>query len=99
VPDQLPTDSYELDSLDLDVIRLALRGDANTRRYVPEVIRLCGKHQLARPSDAPSPDDSKLAVVAADADGVGDIWTMNANGTDLTRLTHDLGAAETLSWR
>jgi hypothetical protein len=40
-----------------------------------------------------SPDGSKLAFVAADADGVGDVWTVNADGTDLTRLTHDLDAA------
>jgi dipeptidyl aminopeptidase/acylaminoacyl peptidase len=46
-----------------------------------------------------SPDGSKLAFVAADADGVGDVWTVNADGTDLTRLTHDLDAAGTLSWR
>jgi Tol biopolymer transport system component len=46
-----------------------------------------------------SPDGSKLAFVAADADGAGDVWTVNANGTGLTRLTHDLDAAGTLSWR
>jgi dipeptidyl aminopeptidase/acylaminoacyl peptidase len=46
-----------------------------------------------------SPDGSKLAFVAVDADGVGDVWTVNADGTYLTRVTHDLDAAGTLSWR
>lgn len=46
-----------------------------------------------------SPDGSKLVFVAADAASVGDIWTVDADGTGLTRLTHDLDAAGTLSWR
>jgi len=46
-----------------------------------------------------SPDGSKLAFVAADANGVGDVWTVNADGTGLRRLTHNLDAAGTLSWR
>ncbi len=46
-----------------------------------------------------SPNGSKLAFVAADAAGVSDIWTVNADGTGLMRLTHDLDAAGTLSWR
>jgi Tol biopolymer transport system component len=46
-----------------------------------------------------SPDGTKLAFVAADRDGIGDIWTVNADGTGLKRLTHNLGAGGTLSWR
>ena len=46
-----------------------------------------------------SPDGSKLAFIAADTSGVGDVWTINVNGTALTRVTHNLGAAGTLSWR
>jgi Tol biopolymer transport system component len=46
-----------------------------------------------------SPDGSKLAFVAADRDGVGDVWTVNADGTALTRVTHELGAGGTLTWR
>jgi len=46
-----------------------------------------------------SPDGTKLAFVAADADGVGDVWVVNADGSGLTRVTHELGAGGTLSWR
>ena len=46
-----------------------------------------------------SPDGTKFAFVAADRDGVGDLWIVNADGTGLTRVTHDLGAGGTLSWR
>jgi Tol biopolymer transport system component len=46
-----------------------------------------------------SPDGTKLAFVAADADGVGDVWTVNDDGSGLTRVTHELGAGGTLSWR
>ena len=46
-----------------------------------------------------SPDGSRLAFTAADANGVGDVWTIGADGTGLTRVTHDLGAAGALGWR
>jgi len=46
-----------------------------------------------------SPDGKELAFVAADRDGVGDVWTIGADGTGLSRVTHDLGAGGTLSWR
>lgn len=46
-----------------------------------------------------SPDGTRLAFVASDADGVGDVWTVNADGTRLTRITHDVEAGGTLSWR
>ncbi len=46
-----------------------------------------------------SPDGTKLAFVASDRDGVGDVWTVNADGTGLVRVTHQLGAGGTLSWR
>lgn len=52
-----------------------------------------------RPGLAWSPDGSTLAFVAADPAGIGDVWTVRADGTRLTRLTHDLGAVGTLSWR
>jgi hypothetical protein len=40
---------YELDSIDLDMIRLALRGDVDMRRYVPEIMRLCARLGLDEP--------------------------------------------------
>jgi hypothetical protein len=41
--------AYDLTSLDLDTIRLALRGDVDMRRYVPEVIALCEKLAIEEP--------------------------------------------------
>ena len=64
-------------------------------------IALPGLH--APPFEPPglawSPDGTKLAFTAADADGVADVWTIGADGTGLTRVTHDLGATGALSWR
>jgi hypothetical protein len=41
--------AYDLTSLDLGTIRLALRGDVDMRRYVPEVIALCEKLAIEEP--------------------------------------------------
>jgi hypothetical protein len=38
-----------LDSAERDIVRLALRGDGDMRRYVPEVMRLCAKLGIAEP--------------------------------------------------
>jgi hypothetical protein len=43
----MPT--YELHPLERDMIRLALRGDVDMRRYVPEVMSLCAKLGLPDP--------------------------------------------------
>ena len=51
------------------------------------------------PGVAWSPDGTKLAFTAADADGSADVWTVGADGTDLTRVTHGLDAVGALSWR
>jgi WD40 repeat protein len=45
-----------------------------------------------------SPDGTRLAFTAADAEGTADIWTVAADGTALTRVTHGLGAVAGLSW-
>jgi hypothetical protein len=54
--------SYELDALDLDVIKLELRNDIDLKRCVPEVMRLCAKLDLksersrpTNPSTVPEP--------------------------------------------
>jgi Tol biopolymer transport system component len=52
-----------------------------------------------RPGLAWSPDGTQLAFDAFDSDGLSDVWTIDADGTGLTRLTHDLGAVGPLSWR
>lgn len=54
---------------------------------------------FGRPGLTWSPDGSHLAFTAADRDGVSDVWTIGADGTGLTRVTHDLGADGALSWR
>jgi Tol biopolymer transport system component len=45
-----------------------------------------------------SPDGKTIALDGADNAGVGDIWTIGADGTHLTRLTYGLGAGGRLSW-
>jgi Tol biopolymer transport system component len=51
------------------------------------------------PGIAWSPDGTRLAFVAADTEGIGDVWTIGVDGSGLSRITHGLGAAGTLSWR
>jgi len=45
-----------------------------------------------------SPDGTRLAFEGKDAEGVSDVWLVDADGTHLTRLTHGLGAMAGLSW-
>jgi Tol biopolymer transport system component len=45
-----------------------------------------------------SPDGKTIALDGADNAGVSDIWTIGADGTHLTRLTHGLGVGGRLSW-
>jgi hypothetical protein len=40
---------YVLDIVDRDIIRLALRGDVDMRRYVPEVMSLCSRLDISEP--------------------------------------------------
>ena len=40
---------YVLDIVDRDIIRLALRGDVDMRRYVPEVMSLCARLDITEP--------------------------------------------------
>jgi Tol biopolymer transport system component len=51
------------------------------------------------PGLAWSPDGTKLAFTAADADGGADVWTIGVDGTGLTRVTRGLDASGALSWR
>ena len=44
-----PPKPYALDIIDRDIIRLALRGDADMRRYVPEVMSLCARLDIKEP--------------------------------------------------
>jgi hypothetical protein len=40
---------YVLDIVDRDIIRMALRGDVEMRRYFPEVMSLCARLEIAEP--------------------------------------------------
>ena len=44
-----PPKPYALDFIDRDIIRLALRGDVDMRRYVPEVMSLCARLDIKEP--------------------------------------------------
>jgi hypothetical protein len=41
--------AQELNPPERDVLRLALRGDVDLRRYVPEVMGICSKLGIAEP--------------------------------------------------
>ena len=40
---------YDLNLPERDVIRMALRGDVDLRRYVPEVMMICAKLDITEP--------------------------------------------------
>jgi dipeptidyl aminopeptidase/acylaminoacyl peptidase len=46
-----------------------------------------------------SPDGTRLAFVATDASGESDVWMIRADGTQLVRVTHGLGAVTSVAWR
>jgi Tol biopolymer transport system component len=46
-----------------------------------------------------SPDGARFAFSATDANGVGEIYTIRADGTGLARVTNDAGAVGGISWR
>lgn len=45
-----------------------------------------------------SPDGARFAFTATDANGVGEVYTIGADGTRLTQVTHDVGAIGGVSW-
>jgi Tol biopolymer transport system component len=46
-----------------------------------------------------SPDATRFAFSATDANGVGEIYTIRSDGTGLTRITKNAGAVGAISWR
>jgi hypothetical protein len=48
---------FALDIVDRDIIRMALRGDIDMRRYVPEVMSLCARLDISEP---PWMDDESI---------------------------------------
>jgi Tol biopolymer transport system component len=69
---------------------------ATGRRIALPGLRVAG---FEPPGLAWSPDGTKLAFTAADANGAADVWTVGADGTGLTRATHGLDAVGALGWR
>jgi Tol biopolymer transport system component len=69
---------------------------ATGRRIALPGLRVAG---FVPPGLAWSPDGTKLAFTAADADGAADVWTIGVDGRGLTRVTQGLDASGALSWR
>ena len=46
-----------------------------------------------------SPDGTRFAFVAADANGNGEVYTIGIDGKGLQQVTHNLGVVGNLSWR
>ena len=46
-----------------------------------------------------SPDGTRFAYVADDANGYGEVWTIGVDGTGVQQVTRNLGVVGTLSWR
>jgi len=46
-----------------------------------------------------SPDGTRFALTATDANGIGEVYTIGVSGKNLTQVTHDIGAVGNLSWR
>jgi Tol biopolymer transport system component len=46
-----------------------------------------------------SPDGGQLAFTATDGEGVSDLYTVHADGSHRTRITHGLGVVSSVSWR
>jgi hypothetical protein len=62
----MPT--YDLHSIERDTIRLALRGDVDMRKYVPEVMSVCVK--LGLPDPPWFEDEAVRESVAANRDNM-----------------------------
>ena len=63
---RMPT--YDLHRIERDVIRLALRGDVDMRRYVPEVMSVC--HTLGLPDPPWFEEESVRERVEANRDNM-----------------------------
>ncbi len=46
-----------------------------------------------------SPDGSRFAFTATDANGIGEVYTIGTDGKGLTQLSRNIGAVGDLSWR
>jgi Tol biopolymer transport system component len=46
-----------------------------------------------------SPDGTRFAFTATDTDGIGEVYTVEIDGKNLTQLTKSIGAVGSVSWR
>jgi Tol biopolymer transport system component len=87
----------------LDVQALAWSGD-KLAYLSPGRITIVGGRTIHLPQQrvtglAWSPDGTRFAYVAPDANGWGEVWTIGADGTGARQITHNLGVVGNLSWR
>ena len=87
----------------LDVQALAWSGD-KLAYLSPGRITIVGGRTIHLPQQivtglAWSPDGTRFAYVAPDANGWGEVWTIAADGTSVRQVTHNLGVVGNLSWR
>lgn len=87
----------------LDVQALAWSADGRLAYFSPGRITVVGGRTI-RVAQHPvtglawSPDGSRFAFVAPDANGWGEVWTIGADGTGLRQVTRNLGVVGNLSW-
>jgi dipeptidyl aminopeptidase/acylaminoacyl peptidase len=87
----------------LDVQALAWSGD-RLAYLSPGRITIVGGRTIHLPQQlvtglAWSPDGTRFAYVAPDANGWGEVWTIGADGTGVRQVTRNLGVVGNLSWR
>lgn len=87
----------------LDVQALAWSAD-KLAYFTPGKIIVVGGGSIRLPMQrvtglAWSPDGTRFAFVAPDANGWGEVWTIGADGTGLRQVTRNLGVVGNLSWR
>jgi hypothetical protein len=46
-----------------------------------------------------SPDGKQFALIATDANGIGEVYTIGVDGNNLSQVTNSIGAIGGLSWR
>jgi Tol biopolymer transport system component len=63
-----------------------------------DVSKLLPKNSVAS-GLAWSPDGTQFAIVAKDANGLGEVWVLGADGRGLRQVTRNLDAVGNLSWR
>jgi WD40 repeat protein len=87
-----------------DVTAVACSPDGRLAYLAGSSIRIVGGRKITLAQRrvtglAWSPDGTRLAYVADDANGYGEVWTIATDGTGARQVTRNLGVVGTLSWR